>query len=145
MTIHAGTSGSSVWDQEPVWEWVHQDPSNTQRHDFTATREQEQRASSFTATASLAYQGKVLDRKEQAVFEALANPLWDFRTIDGVVEETHLSPSEVEAILNKHTNLFRKSLVPDVQGRSLYTLCSRPVTWRERLAVARMLLAKSFR
>jgi len=44
-------------------------------------------------------------------------------------------------ILEKYPEFIRKSEVPDSDGDDLFTLRSKPVKWRERLAVIRMYLA----
>ncbi len=85
----------------------------------------------------------ITDEKERAVFAALANPEWDFRTASGIARDTKLSESEVLAILHKYPDLVRQSYVPDTQDRDLYTLKDRPATVQEKLALVRALLAKS--
>ena len=81
---------------------------------------------------------------EQKVLEALQDPSWDFRTVDGIAKETGLDKSEVRQVLEKHPNV-RKSVVPDRRGRELYTLKSRGVKGQEVLAMARAFIAKSVR
>ncbi len=97
------------------------------------------------ATATMTWEDRITDPKEREVFAALANPEWDFRTISGIAEDTRLSESEVANVLDKHSDLVRKALVPDVQGRKLFTLKDRPTTVQEALAFMRAVLAKSFR
>ena len=41
----------------------------------------------------------VLDEKGQSVVRALENPKWDWRTIDGIAEETGIDPHQVASIL----------------------------------------------
>ena len=77
------------------------------------------------------------------VFDALANPKWDFRTVDGIAKETHLSTDEVKQALVTLKNLVRKSLVPDRSGRALYTLSVKPVPASEKKALIRLFLTKS--
>jgi hypothetical protein len=85
----------------------------------------------------------IRDPEEKRLFEALASPQWDFRTIDGLVEETGLSPKRVRAIIGKYPSLIRRSLVPDREGRDLYTLSSKSQGLREWFSVTRAITTKS--
>jgi len=69
-----------------------------------------------------------------AVLEALADPRWAFRTVDGLVRATSLSEAKVRQILKNRSADVRKPLVPDARGRELWTLRWRPPSWRERYA-----------
>ncbi len=91
------------------------------------------------------WEEQIFDPTERRVWEALSDPAWDFRTIDGISKATGLPESEVRAILEKYPDLHRKSAVPDQQGRELFTLRSRPVKIRERVAFLRTLVTKSIR
>ena len=55
------------------------------------------------------WQEIISDPKERKVFEGLANPAWDFRTIGGLASETKMSEAEVKGILDKYPGLVRKS------------------------------------
>ena len=79
----------------------------------------------------------------QRVFEALADPAWDFRTLAGISKSSGLSEPEVKVILDKYGVLIRKSTLPATDGRELYTLRSRKISVQERLAEARMFISKS--
>ena len=83
----------------------------------------------------------LLDQNEQKVFAALSNPKWDFRTLAGISRETGLPESEVRDILKKYPQWIRQSIVPDRQGRELFTLRSNSIKLLEYLAQARMFLA----
>lgn len=85
----------------------------------------------------------ISDPTERRVLEALAEPQWDFRTIDGIAKETGLTPGEIKKALNAHPDLVRRSLVTDRLGRSLYTLRERPIQRREKLALLQVFLTKS--
>jgi len=65
----------------------------------------------------------VLDEKGQRVVKALENPKWDWRTIDGVSEETGIDPHQVALILAFLPNVVDivQSSVPDKRGRALFT------------------------
>ncbi len=61
--------------------------------------------------------------RTRMVISALENPNSDWRTIQGVSEETHLSPEEMEEIIRELelSGLVIKSSISDKQGRPLYT------------------------
>ena len=61
-----------------------------------------------------------LDEKGQHVFRALENPKYDWRTVEGISEETGIDPSEVSLILQSNPNVVQSS-VPDKSGRPLFT------------------------
>ncbi len=65
----------------------------------------------------------VLDEKGQKVVRALENPKYDWRTIDGISEETGIDPHQVALILRFLPNLVDvvQSSVPDKLGRALFT------------------------
>jgi hypothetical protein len=83
------------------------------------------------------------DPKERKVFEALSDPQWDFRTIDGISKATDLTPAEVKAILDKYPDLVRRSLVRDNEGRDLFTLASRTPRAQEILSQFTTFITKS--
>ena len=89
------------------------------------------------------WQNAISDPRDRKVFEGLANPAWDFRTIGGLSRETKLSEDEVASTLQKYPDLVRKSLVRNLKGQELFTLSTRPVRFREILALVRNLVAKS--
>ena len=66
---------------------------------------------------------------------ALANPRWDFRTVDGIAKEVHLNPDQVRQVLDSMGSEVRIAKGRDY--RTLYTLKSRPVTAREILSSIR--------
>jgi len=78
------------------------------------------------------------------VRQALENPRWDFRTVDGLVEDTGFSREEVQALLESHSAEIRKANVPDSKGRILYTLATKPMGVREILANTRAFITKTF-
>jgi hypothetical protein len=84
------------------------------------------------------------DPKERKVFEALSDPQWDFRTIDGISKATGLAPDYVKVVLDKYPDLVRKSLVRDNDGRELFTLASRPPRAQEILSQLTTFITKSF-
>jgi hypothetical protein len=60
----------------------------------------------------------------EKIEEALRSPEWDFRTIDGLAEETGLAPEEIRTLINRHSARVRVSNVPDMQGRNRSALGS---------------------
>ena len=81
---------------------------------------------------------------EKKIFAALSDAKWDFRTVSGISRETGLSESEVREILGKYPEVIRKSLVRNRDGHELFTLRSRRIKMRERLAELRLFLAMPF-
>ena len=61
-----------------------------------------------------------MDDKEQ-VLAALANPKFEWRTVDGVSRDTQLSPDRVLQVIEAMPDLVIRSRSPDAQGRALYT------------------------
>jgi len=92
---------------------------------------------------SPAWEERIADPMERNVFQALSDPAWDFRTVDGISKSTGISKSEVSRILQKYPELVRKSPVPDHEGRDLYALRSRSVSAREIIAEIRSFVTKS--
>lgn len=65
----------------------------------------------------------IANPEERKVFDALADPRWDFRTIEGIQKATGISASRTLEIIRKHEgDKIRKSGIPDRNGRDLYTL-----------------------
>jgi hypothetical protein len=64
-----------------------------------------------------------LDADGQVVVRALENPKWDWRTVDGISEETGIDRNKVAIILTFLPNLVDvvQSSLPDKLGRALYT------------------------
>lgn len=57
----------------------------------------------------------------RAVLKALEDPRWDWRTVDGVAQETGLSEDEVLEIIESSPDEVLRSRTPDNRGRALYT------------------------
>jgi predicted transcriptional regulator len=64
-----------------------------------------------------------LDEKGHKVVNALENPKYNWRTIDGISQETGIDPSQVAMILKALPNIVDvvQSSVPDKLGRPLFT------------------------
>ena len=75
------------------------------------------------------------------VHMALEDPKWDFRTVKGIVEDSGLDREHVECLLAQHRPEIRQTMSRD--GRTIYTLRSRPVKLREIVADLRLFASKS--
>jgi len=64
-----------------------------------------------------------------AVFKALQDPQWDWRTVDGLAQEVGLPEDVVLQIIESAPDRVIRSRVPDARGRALYTTRSH---YRER-------------
>lgn len=84
----------------------------------------------------------VVDDGEREVFEALKDPRWDFRTIDGIASSTKLDPTRVSQTIERYPDLIRRSSVPGPNGKDLFTL-RKDLSPREALSVARGAISKS--
>ncbi|MYN67488.1 MAG: hypothetical protein F4X11_21085 [Acidobacteria bacterium] len=65
---------------------------------------------------------------------ALANPNWDFRTVDGIARETSLPREHVQRLIRRHEAEVRMTLTRDSRvgtRRVAYTLRDRPTKLRE--------------
>jgi hypothetical protein len=87
----------------------------------------------------------VMDYEERKIMEAFQDRSWDFRTVDGLARQTGLSPQKVRVVLERNAAKIRKSPAVDKNGQALFTLSSKPISWRERLSFARAVLARSVR
>lgn len=85
----------------------------------------------------------IVDVDEDAIRKELADPKWDFRTVDGVASSIGTSPEAVEAVLDRHPDLVRWVPATDDEGRLLLTSASRPISRRERLIRIKAALTKS--
>ncbi len=129
---HTDTSMPVVWkNQEYVQRWVDGQLGTTGEAAFTASQPvADTDSSTLTAT-------------DQAVLQALADPHWDFRTVEGISRDTGLAPATVEDVLQRQSHRVRQALVLGPHGRPIYTLRSKPVSLRERLSALVAVLAKS--
>ena len=91
------------------------------------------------------WQDIVTDSNERKLFEALADPAWDFRTIDGLVRVTGLSEPEVQGIITKYEprGLIRQSTVPSKKGEALFTLPSSGFSAGEVFSIIRSTITKT--
>lgn len=62
---------------------------------------------------------------EEKILAALRDKRWDYRTVEGIAEDTALPPDFVLKFLESRTDIVLKSAVPDRQGHDLYTLLER--------------------
>ena len=62
---------------------------------------------------------------------ALADPRWQYRTVNGIARDTGLPPDYISRLLNEHRADLR--CIPVVRTEAVYTLKSRRRTWRQFL------------
>ena len=70
---------------------------------------------------------------------ALADPKWDFRTVEGIARDSHLDSRNVERLLRSNRSEIRQTFSRD--RRIIYTLKSRPKKLREVFANVQALLS----
>lgn len=92
------------------------------------------------------WQQVVKNPDELKVLEALADPEWDFRTVNGIRKSTGLPEDKVVEIINKYEGeLIGKSTVPDAKGRDLFYIIDDRSALQEALAQLRTFISKSVR
>ncbi len=93
------------------------------------------------------WQDIVTDANERKVFEALADPAWDFRTIGGLVRATGLSEPDVRGIVAKYKpqGLIRQSTAPRKKREALFTLTSSGVSTGEVMSIIHSTITKKSR
>ncbi len=89
------------------------------------------------------WQTAVIDPTDRRVFEALEDPRWDFRTVEGLSKTTGLPETTVRHVLARHPRFIRQSPIPDSEGRELFTLISNGVGLREWYRTTRAFITKS--
>lgn len=77
-----------------------------------------------------------------ALSKAVADSQWEFRTTEGLARDLGMDPPMVEKLLSSHPEIARKSPLVDEKGRDTWTASQRPVSWRERAADLRRVLAR---
>jgi hypothetical protein len=92
---------------------------------------------------SSSWRDRITDPIERKVFEALADPQWDFRTLPGLSKATGIAESTVKDIVERYPEFSRRSPVPDSEGRALYTLISKGSSLREWYRTTRAFITKS--
>lgn len=70
----------------------------------------------------------------EQITKALEDEQWDFRTPEGIAQETGIDPRIVLNLLEQHPGEVRKSPDWSTPGRFLYTSKSRRPTFREILS-----------
>jgi hypothetical protein len=80
----------------------------------------------------------------ERVSDELANPEWDFRTVNGLARALGQTPAAIEQVLDENPDLVRWVGATNEHGEQLLVRRSQPVTRRERLLALRSALAKSF-
>jgi len=59
--------------------------------------------------------------ERQTIIAALEDPRFDWRTVDGIAEQTHLPESDIRRVLEESEDEVVRSSIPDKYGRVLYT------------------------
>ena len=86
----------------------------------------------------------MLSNPTQQVLTALANPKYDFRTIEGIAKETGLQAADIQYIIERNTpDYVRVCAITDNDGRRLYTRSARGMKLREILATAQQFIRRS--
>ncbi len=58
---------------------------------------------------------------EKQVLAALADPRFEWRTVEGVSRDTQVAPDRVLQVIEAMPDLVIRSRIPDAEGRALYT------------------------
>ena len=82
------------------------------------------------------------DDRWSVVLAALQDAAWDFRTVEGIAKDSQLPRGTVERLLLEHQSELRRRRGRD--GRTIYTLKSKPVSVREIVADLQVFASKSF-
>ena len=85
----------------------------------------------------------VLNSPWGRVLNALGDRRWDFRTVQSIAQETLLEPSVVKTLLAEHESEVRRPMVPDRQGRELFTARDRQPGLREIVQTIQRYVSKS--
>jgi hypothetical protein len=65
--------------------------------------------------------GRIDPDQRNIVVRALEDPNYEWRTVEGVAEQTGLAASSVRQILDELNGEIIRSSIPDESGRNLYT------------------------
>ena len=65
------------------------------------------------------------DPTSKLVIGGLADPQWEWRTVDGLARSASISPDEVRRVLRTHSPMIQRSSTSTADGKDLYTLKSR--------------------
>lgn len=66
-----------------------------------------------------------MSEEEDKIINALRDQRWDYRTVEGIAEETKIPIETVRIFLESRKDIVWKSAMPDRRGRDLYTLNER--------------------
>lgn len=104
-----------------------------------------ERVSAFTDPRSRTRAGEpARDESFKAALQLeLADPKWDFRTMEGLGRALQQPPPVIEAYLLEHPDLVRWVPATDSEGRVLLIDARRHMSWRERAMHFRAALSKS--
>lgn len=84
----------------------------------------------------------VKNDKEKALFQALADNRWEWRTIDTLVKESGMAEKEVYQAHENYHDLIKRSSVPAKDGTELFTLRSHYIERQSFLTKAQRYIKK---
>jgi len=69
----------------------------------------------------------------ERVTDALRDPRWKYRTVEGLAEDAGLDPAIVRGVLERHPDLVRRTNLRDPHGREVLVPSDRPRSGKELL------------
>ena len=76
------------------------------------------------------------------IVKVLHDKEYDFHTVSGISKRLNISEEIISSVLSWNYPFIRKSFVKDKSGKDLFTLSSKPIKFREKLATLRDLLVR---
>lgn len=76
----------------------------------------------------------------ERVTDALNDPRWKYRTVEGLAEDTGVDPAIVRGVLERHPDLVRRTNLKDPRGREVLVPSERSRSGKELLADLRQIL-----
>lgn len=76
------------------------------------------------------------------VVKVLHDKEYDFHTVSGISKQSNIPEEKISSVLSRNYPYIRKSFVKDRSGKDLFTLSSKPMKFREKLATIRELLVR---
>ena len=65
------------------------------------------------------------EETKKAIFKALVNPKYQWRTIEGISKETGIEPDIIQRVIRKYSDEVVKSALMSKSGKSLFTSRSK--------------------
>ena len=76
------------------------------------------------------------------IVKVLHDKEYDFHTVSGISKRLNISEEIISSVLSRNYPFIRKSFVKNKSGKDLFTLSSKPIKCREKLATIRELLVR---